>query len=161
VPTNQFGSAARYSFKSGALKGLFLVAKENYYSRSSVNISGGRAATGSGFVNNPLPNGAFPFAVDGVAPYAAVPVNFTTRQTPATPNGVPDPQIVHLPDGREAIYNGGWATTDLGIGYSFKISNHTNRLQLNVKNIFNRHYTYGSGIVADPITYTCSYTLTY
>ncbi|HSY54050.1 MAG TPA: TonB-dependent receptor plug domain-containing protein [Opitutaceae bacterium] len=161
VPANQFGSAARYTFGDGIFKGLYLVAKENYYSKSVVNVSGGRAATGSGFVNNPV-NGGFPFAVDGVAPYAPVTnTNLTTRQTPATPNGMPDPQIVHLPDGREAIYNAPWATTDLGIGYKFKTGGYTHRLQLNVKNVFNRRYTYGSAIAGDPITYVVSYSLTY
>jgi iron complex outermembrane receptor protein len=158
VPDDQFGALARYEFKDGFLKGLFLTVKENYVSKASVNI-GGRTASGSGFVNNPLPNGKFPFDVYGVPHYAVVPTALTTRTITGTSDN--DATLVRLPDGRVSIYNEPYATTDLGIGYSFKTGKFGHKVQLNVKNIFNRAYTYGSAILGDPITYVATYTLTF
>ncbi|MGA3008442.1 MAG: hypothetical protein ABSE59_11195, partial [Opitutaceae bacterium] len=167
VPANQFGSAVHYQFNNGPLKGLFLLCDENFVGRSSVNISGGLIATGTGFVNNPLPNGIFPWSPFGVAPYAPVPPNLTNRLTPialVNANGLPntaDPYIVRLPDGRESIYNSAYWLTNIGVGYNFKTGKYSHRVQVNVKNLFNRAYTYGSAILGDPITYVCSYTLTF
>jgi outer membrane receptor protein involved in Fe transport len=164
VPQDQFGAYAHYHIEEGILKGLFFVAGTHYYSKSVVNISGGRAATGTGFLNNPNPNGTLPWG-NAVPAGAAVPANLTTRTTPATVAAgtatVPDPQIVHLPDGREGIYNAPWSTTDVGIGYDFKTGRFGHKLQFNVKNVFNRQYTYGSGIAGDPITYIGTYTFTF
>jgi iron complex outermembrane receptor protein len=162
VPANIFGTAARYNFKSGMLKGLYLLFNENFVGRSAVNISGGRIATGSGFINNPLPNGLYPWPFSVAGPGQVVPTQYTTRQSPVAPtNSTPDPQIIRLPDGRESIYNRAYFLTSIGMGYTFKTGHYTHKLQLNIKNLFNKAYTYGSAILGDPITYIGSYTLTF
>jgi len=161
APEDQFSTAARYQFGGGVLKGLYFVANERYYSKSSVNISGGRTATGSGYYNFYLPNGLLPWPnlPEGVA----VPVNLTTR---LAAGGNPaaatiDPNLVRLPDGREKIFNQPFWLTDIGFGYEFKSGKFGHTVQVNLKNLFNRQYTYGSGIAGDPFTYVVSYMLTF
>jgi outer membrane receptor protein involved in Fe transport len=163
VPANQVGAIVRYEFKDGALKGLFLVGKENFYGRSQVDTGGGSiASSGSGYVNTQLPNGQYPWAPFGIAPNAPVPSSLVTRQSVLNPTGsTPDPLIVRLPDGRQQINNAAYALTSVGIGYSFKTGKYTHKLQLNVNNLLNKAYTYGSAILGDPITYVGSYTLTF
>jgi iron complex outermembrane receptor protein len=161
VPANEFGGAARYEFNDGKLKGLFFVVNEKFASKSLVDLSGGRAASGSGFVNNPLPSGILPWP--NLPAGAAVPTFMTTRLGPgANPaTGETDQNLVHLPDGREAIFNEPYWLTDIGVGYTFKTGKFRHKLQLNFKNIFNRQWTWGSGTVGNPLTYVGSYTLTF
>lgn len=148
VPKHNVGIASRYEFKGTELKGLSLTAGFKYYSESIVNQGSGRtissASSSNPFINNPMANGTLPYP-----------------QYPAGTALTSLPYSVHVTDGRESIYNRPYSLFELGASYRFKALGYKHKLQLNVKNLFNRRYTYGSGIPGDPLQFIGSYTLTF
>jgi outer membrane receptor protein involved in Fe transport len=146
VPHDTLGLASRYEFKTAALRGLYATAGVKYYSRSIVNQGSGRSLTPSAsnpIVNNPMANGTLPYPNQ---PVGAI----ITSGLPAK-----------VTDGRESIFNMPYATADVGLGYRFKLGRRDQKIQFNVKNAFNRRYTYGSGIQGDPRQYLGTYSITF
>jgi len=47
------------------------------------------------------------------------------------------------------------------MGFSWMMGRYTSTLQINVKNIMNRQYTWGSGVPGLPLQAICSYTIQY
>lgn len=146
VPQHTAGMAARYEVREGALKGLSLTAGGNYYSESVVNAGSGRTLTASAanpIVNNRMPNGLLPF------PNAAEGAVLTTGS-------------VRVGDGREAIVNAAYEIFEVGASYRWRgRGSVSHRAQVNVKNLFDQRYTWGSAAQGDPFTVVGTYTLTF
>lgn len=142
TPQDTVGVGLKYDFKDGVLKGLYLTAGYKYNGESLINPSTGRAITISqsasasgpsttGIINARLPNGLliFPELAEG-----------------AIIRADPGERIsVRVDDGREAIFNDAFHVVDAGIGYRWKTAaRYMHRLQLNVTNVFDEVYTFGS-----------------
>ncbi|HEY0946355.1 MAG TPA: TonB-dependent receptor [Opitutaceae bacterium] len=128
-PKDNLGIGAKYERKSGAFKGVYLTAGYKYYGESIANPSTGRnlnASASNPIVNNPMPNGLLPF--------------------PNQPQGaLITSGSVRVDDGRESIYNDAYDVVEAGLGYKWKTSNRFNhKIQVNVTNIWDVRYTYGS-----------------
>lgn len=146
VPQHTAGLAARYEIRSGALKGLSFTAGGNYYSESIVNAGSGRTITASvanPIVNTRMPNGLLPF------PNSAEGAQLTTG-------------TVRVGDGRESIVNAAYDIYEVGASYRWRGRDRFNhRVQVNVKNLFDKRYTWGSAAQGDPRTVVGTYTLTF
>lgn len=145
TPRNTVGIGAKYDFKHGALRGAFLTAGFRYNSKSLPNPSTGRNLTASAtnpIVNKPMPNGLLPF--------------------PNLPNGA---QVttgsVRVDDGRESVRNAPYGILDLGAGYRWRREHATHKFQVNVGNVFDRRYTYGSSGQGDRLGLSATYDLTF
>lgn len=146
APKYTVGVGAKYDVKSGRLKGLFLTAAYKYNDKSMANPSSGRSLTASAsnpIVNNPMPNGRLPVPNQ---PQGAVITSGTAR----------------VDDGRESVFNNAYEVVDAGIGYKWKISKrYAQRVQLNVGNVLDRRYTYGSTGQGDRRNVAVTYDLTF
>ena len=108
-----------------------------------------------------------PFPGNGLLPYPAIAAG-TVITTPVGTNGLPlpvnasgggtnyvaytgAPTGVFVDDGREYNFNAPYAVFDVGAGYSWRMRRWTNKVQVNVKNVGNRKYTYGSGAPGAPL----------
>ncbi len=159
TPEHTVGIGAKYDFKDGALKGLYVTAGYKYNSESLINPSTGRAitltqaasATGpstTAIINARMPNGLliFPDLAEGTL------VRANPGQTIS----------VRVDDGRESIYNEAFHVVDAGIGYRWKTHRRYNhRLQLNVSNVLDELYTFGSGGQGARIGTSLTYDLTF
>lgn len=145
TPRNTIGTGAKYEFKDGTLKGLYFTAGFKYNSNSVPNPSSGRNLTASAsnpIVNNPMPNGLLPFP--NLAQGALITVG-----------------AVRVDDGREAIRNAAYGVMDAGAGYKWKQGRWAHKVQVNVGNVFDRRYTYGSTGQGDRLNVSCTYDLTF
>ena len=144
-PKDNLGLGAKYERKQGALRGLYATAGYKYYGRSIANPSTGRSITASAsnpIVNNPMPNGLLPF--------------------PNQPQGaVITSGSVRVDDGRESIYNAAYDVVEAGLGYKWKRSGYNHKIQVNVANIFDTRYTYGSTGQGLGTSYTFTYDLSF
>lgn len=150
TPLNTLGIGSKYAFKEGRLKGWFLTAGYRYVDNSVVNPGTGRnvsvtSVTASNpFVNHPFPNGLLPFP-----------------QFPADAVLTKIPFAVRVDDGRESIVNGAYHLTEAGLGYRWKAGRYRSKLQLNVNNLFNERYTFGSAGQGQRRNYAVTYDLTF
>lgn len=145
TPKHNLGLASRYEFKEGALKGLYFTAGVKYYSRSLVNVGSGRnlnASNSNPIVNRPMSNGLLPF--------------------PNLPEGeLVRSGRVRVDDGREQIYNDAHTIAEASAGYRWQTSGYRHRVQLNVKNLFDEVYTWGSAQPGDGLTFIGTYSLSF
>ncbi|MBI5380497.1 MAG: TonB-dependent receptor [Opitutae bacterium] len=146
VPRNNGGLAVKYDFKTGRLKGAFLTAGFKYYDRSIVNPSAGRnltASTSNPIVNNPMPNGRLPFP----------------RLAPGT---VVTAGSARVDDGRESVANAAYTVIDAGLGYKWKSAQrYAQKVQVNVSNLADKRYTYGSSGQGERLSVACTYDLSF
>jgi iron complex outermembrane recepter protein len=145
TPRNTVGVGAKYDFKRGWAKGAYLIAGFRYNGKSLPNPSSGRSLTGSNsnpIVNNPMPNGLLPFP--NLAPGALV----TSGS-------------VRVDDGRESIRNAAYSIVDVGAGYRWKRDRYGNKVQVNVGNLLDKRYTYGSTGQGDRLSVSATYDLTF
>jgi outer membrane receptor protein involved in Fe transport len=123
--------------------------------------------TATPFINVPLPgNGQLPYPSQAANASINFPMSLTGQplplQNPAVPGVyVGEAEGVFVDDGRENNFNVPYAVFDAGTGYSWNIGRFTNTLQVNVKNLFNRHYTWGSGVPGLPFQIVAGYTIAY
>jgi hypothetical protein len=69
---------------------------------------------------------------------------------------------VTVDDGRENIFNRPYTVWGMSLGYSFKTGGRfRQRVQISGKNLFNRIYTYGAGIPADPRMILTTYSIAF
>ena len=145
TPRNTVGLGAKYDVKRGALKGAYFTAGFRYNSPSLPNPSTGRnltASTTNPIVNNPMPNGLLPFP--SLARGAIVAVG-----------------SVRVDDGRESVRNAAYRTVDLGAGYRWRRERYVHKVQVNLGNVFDRRYTYGSSGQGDRFGFSATYDLTF
>lgn len=144
VPRHNLGVGSRYELQAGALKGLYFTLGTQYYSESVVNPGSGRTITASAsnpIVNNLMPNGVLPF--------------------PNQPAGaVLTVGSVRVNDGRDSLMNAPYTVVDASVGYRWRDRRRgSHKVQLNVKNLLDRRYTWGSAAQGDPLTFLGTYTL--
>jgi iron complex outermembrane receptor protein len=114
-----------------------------------------------------------PFPGSGILPYPGQPANETINfpmSATGTPLQLANPSVpgvyageaegVFVDDGRENNFNAAYAVFNVGTGYSWEMDRHyKNTLQINIKNVLNRAYTYGSGDPGLPFSFIVSYNL--
>ena len=146
TPRQTFGIGGKYDVKDGPLKGVYLTLGYKYNAKSLPNPSTGRALTASvanPIVNNLLPNGLLPFPN---SPHGALITVGATR----------------VNDGRESIYNAPYSVFDAGLGYKFKTAKrYSHKLQLNVSNLADKRYTFGSNGQGDRRMVSTTYDLSF
>ena len=145
TPRNTIGLGAKYEVKRGTLKGAYFTAGYRYNSPSLPNPSTGRnlaASAANPIVNNPMPNGLLPFP--NLAPGALVTAG-----------------SVRVDDGRESVRNAAYRIVDLGAGYRWRRERHVHKVQVNLGNVFDRRYTYGSSGQGDRLGFSATYDLTF
>ncbi|MEO5961116.1 MAG: TonB-dependent receptor [Opitutaceae bacterium] len=145
TPLHTFGIGAKYDFKRGMLRGTYLTAGYKYHDKSLPNPSTGRnlsASASNPIINNPMPNGQLPF------PDRAAGASITVGQ-------------VRVDDGREAIRNAAYGILDVGAGYRWKQERYAHKVQVNVANVFDKRYTYGSAGQGDRVSVSATYDLTF
>jgi outer membrane receptor protein involved in Fe transport len=114
-----------------------------------------------------------PFPGNGKLPYPNLPANAVINY-PIGANGQPlpaatgagsnvyvgEPTGVFVDDGRQAIFNAPYAIFDAGVGYTW-MSFHRleNCVRVEVKNIANREYTWGSGVPGLPFQLLITYNM--
>jgi iron complex outermembrane receptor protein len=143
TPDTTVGIGMKYDFKSGPLAGLYFTAGYKYNSESLINPSTGRNLTASAsnpIVNNPLPNGLLPF------PHLAQGAVVTSGS-------------VRVDDGRESITNDPYHLVDAGVGYRWKTNRANHRVQLNLTNLFDEVYTFGSSGLGASQAFSVTYGL--
>jgi outer membrane receptor protein involved in Fe transport len=145
TPRNTVGVGLKYDFKHGWLKNAYTTAGYRYNSPSLPNPSTGRNLTASAtnpIVNNPMPNGLLPF------PNLARGALVTVGQ-------------VRVDDGRESVRNAAYGIVEVGGGYRWRHDRYAHKVQLNVGNVFDQRYTYGSSGQGDRLSVSATYDLTF
>ncbi len=143
TPDYTVGLGARYSFKEGRLKGLSFSAGYKYNGRSRPVPTGARtiiaaynanpsSSSYNPIINNPMANGRLPFPDR--------PVGDIVGDIPSE-NGL----RAVVDDGRESIWNDSYELVDASVSYRWKVGRrYSHKFQLNVSNLFDVRYTYGS-----------------
>lgn len=145
TPKNTLGIGVKYDFTTGALRGAYLTAGYKYNGESLPNPSTGRNLTASAsnpIVNKRMPNGLLPF------PTLAEGALVTTGQ-------------VRVDDGRESVRNPAYGILDVGAGYRWRQDRYNHKFQVNVGNVFDKRYTYGSSGQGDRLSLSATYDLTF
>lgn len=145
TPKNTFGLGAKYDFNTGLLRGTYLTAGFKYNGESLPNPSTGRNLTASAtnpIVNRRMPNGQLPF------PNLAENALVTTGQ-------------VRVDDGRESVRNAAYSIVDVGAGYRWRKDRYNHKFQVNVGNLLDKRYTYGSSGQGDRLSFSGTYDLTF
>jgi len=116
-----------------------------------------------------------PFPGNGQLPYPNLPANAVIN-FPVNTNGTPLPVVssaansyvyqgeptgVFVDDGRELIFNAPYAIFDAGVGYTWLggFRQMQNTVRMEVKNIANRKYTWGSGVPGLPFQLQLTYAI--
>lgn len=168
VPRHNLGLAARYEVKEGALKGFYSTLGYKFTSESLVNAGSGRQLRPS------TPTGANPLrtlnVINGRHPNGNLlfpdhPENSIVvlrRGTDPVTGAVYD-ESIRVADGREGIMNAAYGVWDASIGYRFRDRPRriSHKIQMNVKNLTDERYTWGSGVAGDARTFIITYSLTH
>jgi hypothetical protein len=123
--------------------------------------------TATPFINVPFPgNGQLPYTSEPANALINYPMSITGQPLPLQNAAVPGVYVgeaegVFVDDGRENNFNVPYAVFDVGTGYSWKIGRFTNTFQVNIKNLLNRKYTWGSGVPGLPFQVIAGYTIAY
>jgi iron complex outermembrane recepter protein len=122
--------------------------------------------TATPFNNVPFPgSGLLPFPGQPANALINFPMSATGTPLPLANAAVPgvyagEAEGVFVDDGRENNFNAPYAVTNLGVGYSWHTGRRfLNTLQVNVNNVLNRAYTYGSGVPGNGFQFIVSYNL--
>lgn len=155
APRHMASLGSRYEFKSGILKGVYVTAGFRYNSGNPTNPAGSNRtitaanvaaanAAGTPFLNNPFPNGLLP------RPDLAAGAPITSG-------------VLNLPSGVENYRSPSYQAVDAGIGYKWRTGDRrtTHRIQINGKNILDEKYFLGSGYVADGVSVTATYDVSF
>jgi iron complex outermembrane recepter protein len=156
------------SSTSGGTISMYYVPSTNRTYLTDPKVTGEDKVTATPVYNVPFPG-------NGLLPYPTVAANALINY-PVDVNGNPLPVLsgtgnstvysgqptgVFVDDGREYIYNPCSTVFDVGVGYDWKWGKYKNSLKLNVKNLFNRKYTWGSGVPGLPFEVLASYNIAY
>ena len=159
------------SATSGSTVSMYYVAATNttYASTAGTDpkIAGELKVTATPVNNVPFPgNGLLPYPQIAAGTVINYPVGLNGQPLPLANPAVPgvytgEPTGVFVDDGREYNFNAPYAIFDVGTGYSWKTRKLSHTVQLNVKNVGNRAYTYGSGVPGAPFQIIGSYCISY
>ena len=153
----------------GAVSTMYYVPSTNttYATGKDPKATGEIKLSGTPVINVPFPG-------NGQLPYPGQPANALIN-FPMSVNGTPlalvnaktpgvyagEAQGVFVDDGREYNFNVPYCVFDVGTGFKWKSGRYANTFQVNVKNLLNRQYTWGSGVPGIPFTVVCSYHLVF
>jgi len=156
------------SATSGSTLSMYYVAATNttyaYAAGTDPKIAGELKLTATPFNNIPLPgNGLLPFPNQPANALINYPVGPGGTALPLVNAAVPgvysgEPTGVYVDDGRVYNFNAPYAVFDIGTGYTWNLSRKTtSTIQVGIKNLLNRAYTYGSGVPGAPfqVVATC------
>jgi hypothetical protein len=150
----------------GSTSTMYYVPSTNttYATGKDPTAAGEIKITGTPVINVPFPgNGALPFPSEPSGATLNFPMSATgtplTLVNPAVPGVYSgEAEGVFVDDGRENNYNAPYAVFDVGTGYTWTTARrYTSTLQVNVKNVLNREYTWGSGVPGLPFQFIVSY----
>lgn len=150
TPLNTVGVGGKYEAKEGRFKGFFITAGYRQVAESIINAGTGRtisvaSVTASNpFVNTPFANGLLPF------PQFAAGAVLTSI-----------PYAVRVEGGRETITNAPYELVEGGMGYKWKSGRYRSKVQVNVNNILNKRYTFGSAGQGQRRNFAITYDLTF
>jgi outer membrane receptor protein involved in Fe transport len=123
------------------------------------------------FYNVPFPgSGDLPYPNVPAGTLINYPVNLNGTSLPVAtgvtiPSGdtvwVGQPTGVFVDDGRENNFNAPYFVLQIGAGYTWRWGPVTNNVQVNVQNLLNRQYTYGSGTPGAPFGVLATYTMSF
>ena len=152
----------------GATSTMYYVAATNttYATGKDPKIANELKITGTPVNNVPFPgNGVLPYPGEPSGALINFPMSITGTPLVLANPSVPgvytgEPEGVFVDDGRENNYNVPYAVFDVGSGYSWTTGRHyVSEFQINVKNLLNRRYTWGSGVPGLPLQVIASYNL--
>ena len=152
---------------SGSTLSAYYVPSQNltYTSGTDPKLAGELKITSTPFNNVPFPgNGLLPYPNQPAGALINYPVNATGTPLPLANAGTPNvyvgqPVGVFVDDGRELIYNAPYASFLIGTGYTWRMGRFSHKLQVNISNLFNREFTYGSGAPGAPFQLFVQYTV--
>ncbi len=151
----------------GKTSSMYYVAATNttYATGKDPKISGEKKITATPVINAPFPG-------NGVLPYINLPANVLINypmSAAGTPLPLADPSVpgvysgmpegVFVDDGRQNNFNAPYAVFQVGAGYEWKWAGFKNKVQVNLRNLLNRQYTYGSGTPGAPFQVVATYEL--
>ena len=139
---------------SGSTGSMYYVAATNttYATGTDPKITGEQKITTTPVINAPFPgNGNLPFPSQAVGATINYPMSATGQPLPLVNASTPGvysgtPGGVFVDDGREYNFNAPYAVFDAGLGYTWKTGKKASKTaRLQVKNMLDRKYTWGSG----------------
>lgn len=136
---------------------------ETYATGKDPKATGEVKITATPFINAPFPgSNALPYSSEPANALINYPMSALGQPLPLVNPSVPgvyqgEAEGVFVDDGRENNFNAPFALFDVGTGYTWKTGPFTHTLQVNVKNLLNRKYTYGSGVPGNPFQLLVSY----
>jgi iron complex outermembrane receptor protein len=135
----------------------YVPATNTTYTLADPKITGETKLGTVPFNNVPFPgSGLLPYPAQPAGAVINFPVNSVGQPLPLANPAVPGvyagtPAGVYVDDGRQNIYNPSSIVFGVGAGYSWKPTpRFSNKIQVNVQNVLNRKYTYGSGVPGAP-----------
>ncbi len=153
---------------SGATSSMYYVPATNLtYTLKDPKAAVETKITATPVINAPFPgNGQLPYPSQAANSTINYPMSATGQPLVLQNSAVPgvysgEAEGVFVDDGRENNYNVPYAVFDAGAGFTWMMGRYTNTFQVNVKNIMNRQYTWGSGVPGLPLQAICSYTIQY
>ncbi len=153
------------SATSGSAGSVYYVAATNLTYLTDPKITGETKVTTTPVNNVPFPgNGSLPYpsqAANSTVNYLADangnPLPLANSSVPGVYAG--EPASVYVDDGRQNNFNAPYSLVSLGLGYHWKWDRYNNTLQVNIQNVLNRAYTYGSGAAGTPFQVIATYTI--
>jgi iron complex outermembrane recepter protein len=155
--------------KSGSTSTMYYVAATNttyaYANSADPKITGEQKISGTPVINAPFPgNGVLPYPNQPANELVDFPMSSTGTPLPLVNPSVPGvyqgmPEGVFVDDGRQNNFNAPYAVFQVGMGYEWKWKQFGNKIQVNVQNLLNRQYTYGSGTPGAPFQVVGTYSL--
>ncbi len=151
---------------SGSTVSMYYVPSLNETFLKDPKDAGEDKITATPVINVPFPgNGLLPIPSAAANAVINYPVNTNGTALPIVSGSgtsavyAGEPEGVFVDDGRENIFNPESAVVDFGVGYEWRMQKVTNVLRVDLKNVFNRTYTWGSGIPGMPFQVFVTYDL--
>lgn len=145
------------SATSGSTVSMYYVASQSKTYLKDPKIAGEKKITATPVINAPFPgNNMLPFPNIAANALINYPVDTTGTALPLiSGTGTSsvyggEPAGVFVDDGREYNYNAPAAVCDIGFGYEWKWGRIKDTIRVNLKNLLNRQYTWGSGVPGMP-----------
>jgi len=149
---------------SGATVSMYYVPSTNRTYLTDPKLAGEDKITATPLINAPFPgNSLLPIPTLPANALVNYPVDSTGTALPLVSGTgtkaiyAGEPEGVFVDDGREYNYNAPAAVCDIGFGYEWKMGRLKNTIRVNLKNLLDRQYTWGSGVPGMPFQVFATY----
>jgi len=149
---------------SGATVSMYYVPSTNRTYLTDPKLAGEDKITATPLINAPFPgNSLLPIPTLPANALVNYPVDSTGTALPLVSGTgtkaiyAGEPEGVFVDDGREYNYNAPAAVCDIGFGYEWKMGRLNNTIRVNLKNLLDRQYTWGSGVPGMPFQVFATY----